>query len=116
MRKRSECRKAFIGQRKSDRMTVERVGRVIGMIGKAANILVRQADPRMGTDDKYASAHDLRRGFAQRLINLGVTAETLKQLLRHASISTTQIYYGATRSTQVAGHEVRDRLSASNPA
>ena len=52
-------------------MTVERVGRVIGLIGKAANILVRQADSRTGTDDKYASAHDLRRGFAQRMINLG---------------------------------------------
>ena len=116
LRKRSECRKAFTGQRKSERMTVERVGRVIGLIGKAANIFVRQADPRTETEDKYASAHDLRRGFAQRMINLGVTAETLKQLLRHASFSTTQNYYGATRSAQVAGHEVRDRLSASNPA
>lgn len=50
------------------------------------------------------------------MINLGVTAVALKQLLRDASFSTTQNFSGATRSAQVAGHEVRDRLNASNPA
>ena len=116
LRSRCEKRKTFTGQRKSDRMTVERVGRVISKIGKAANILVRQADPRTRAEEKYASAHDIRRGFAQRMINLGISAETLKLLMRHANFSTTQNFYGGTRSAQSAGQEVRERLKSPIPA
>jgi len=48
-------------------------------VGEEAGIIVQQEDPENGRRQKYASAHDLRRGCAQRLINVGVSAETLNQ-------------------------------------
>jgi len=93
------------------RMTVERVGRVISDIGREAGIVVREADQRTGQKLKYASAHDLRRGFAVRLINAGVSAETLKMVMRHESFATTERYYGAVRSAQVAGKEIATCLT-----
>ena len=98
---------------RSERMTKERVGRVIGLIGEEAGIVVRQEDERTDTRIKYASAHDIRRGCAQRLINAGVSAETLKVVMRHADFATTEKYYGATRSAQAAASEVRQKLSPS---
>ena len=73
------------------------------MIGEKAGVVVRQ--------DQVASAHDIRRGCAQRLINAGVSAETLKVVMRHADFATTEKYYGATRSAQAAASEVRQKLS-----
>ncbi|MEM6779583.1 MAG: site-specific integrase [Planctomycetota bacterium] len=96
---------------RSERMTKERVGRIIGLIGEAAGVVVRQEDERTSTRVKYASAHDIRRGCAQRLINAGVSAETLKVVMRHADFTTTEKYYGATRSAQAAASEVRQKLS-----
>jgi hypothetical protein len=69
-------------------MTRERVSRIIGLIGKKADVVVQVEDARTQHRVKYASAHDIRRGLAQRLINAGVSAETLKsayatQGLRH---------------------------------
>ncbi len=94
-----------------DRLTKERVSRVIALIGKKANIVVRQADERTGVRLKYASAHDIRRGCARRLINAGVSAETLKVIMRHADFATTEKHYGAMRSAQAAAGEVRSRLA-----
>ena len=99
-----------------DRLTKERVSRVIALIGKKANIVVRQADERTGVRVKYASAHDIRRGCARRLINAGVSAETLKVIMRHADFATTEKHYGAMRSAQAAANEVHAQLSTdSNP-
>lgn len=95
----------------SARLTKEHVGRVIARIGKAAGVLVQEADPVSGRREKYASAHDLRRGCALRLIDLGVTAETLKVVMRHESFATTERYYGASRSAQVAGAELQQRFA-----
>lgn len=92
---------------------VERVGRVIADIGREVGIVVREADERTGQKRKYASAHDLRRGFAVRLINAGVSAETLKVVMRHESFVTTERYYGAVRSAQVAGEEIAACFSKS---
>lgn len=75
---------------RSERLTKERVGRIIGLIGKKAGIVVRNEDERTGTRTKFASAHDIRRGCAQRLINAGVSAETLKVVMRHADFATTE--------------------------
>ena len=97
----------------SERMTKERVGRIIALIGQEAGIVVRQEDNRTDTRIKYASAHDIRRGCAQRLINAGVSAETLKVVMRHADFATKEKYYGATRSAQAAAAEVRQKTSAS---
>ncbi len=110
----SACRKRSSSSpiRTGRRMTVERVGRVISKIGREAGIVVRQADERTGKKLKYASAPDLRRGFALRLINAGVSAETLKLMMRHESFVTTERYYGAVRSAQVAGNEIAACLAA----
>ena len=116
LRRTSERRKTFTRSCTGDRMTVERVGRVISLIGQKSNIIVRDGGCRASGNSKYASAHDLRRGFAHRMINLGVTAETLTLLLRHADFATTRKFYGATRSAQAAGQEVRELLERTNPS
>ncbi len=67
--------------------------------------------PRTGSRLKYASAHDIRRGYAKRLIDAGVSAETVKVVMRHKDFATTEKHYGAIRSTQVAAEEVRQKLS-----
>jgi len=79
---------------------------------------VRQEDKQAGRRAKYASAHDMRRGCAQRLINFGVSAETLKVVLRHRDFATTEKFYGAMRSAQSAATEVREKLAlaTSSPA
>lgn len=79
--------------RSAERFSVERVSRIICRIGEAAGVIVQHADNRTGQRKKFASAHDIRRGCAQRLINLGVSAETLKVIMRHASFSTTEKHY-----------------------
>ena len=82
------------------------------MIGEQARIVVQQLDEETGRRLKYASAHDLRRGCAQRLINAGVSAETLKVVLRHKDFNTTERFYGATRAAQSAAAEIHEKLVA----
>ncbi len=93
-----------------ERMSVERVGRIIGDIGKQAGIVVRTTSVNGKKQIKFASAHDLRRGCAQRLINAGVSAETLKVIMRHREFSTTERYYGATKRAQSAATELVAKL------
>jgi integrase len=95
------------------RLTKEYVGRVISDIGERAGIVVRAADEETGQRVKYASAHDIRRGCAQRLINAGVSAETLKIILRHEDFKTTEKFYGAVREAQAAAAEVHRVLDRS---
>ena len=71
-------------------------------------------DDRFHKRRKYASTHDIRRGFALRLINAGVSAETLKVVMRHANFATTEKHYGAIRSAEAAADEVEQKLST-NP-
>lgn len=99
-------------RRSTSRMAKDRVSRIIAMIGEKAGIVVRQADTRTGHRIKHASAHDLRRGCAQRLINAGISAETLKIILRHKDFVTTEKFYGATRSAQSAATELHTKLPA----
>ena len=61
---------------------------------------------------KFASAHDIRRGVAQRLINHGVSAETLKVIMRHKDFATTERHYGAVRSAQSAATEIAARMKS----
>ena len=98
----------------TDRMTKDRVSRIIGLIGKKADVVVQVEDARTQHRVKYASAHDIRRGLAQRLINAGVSAETLKVVMRHKDFATTEKHYGAMRSAQSAGAEIIARLRPSN--
>lgn len=99
------------GERSHGRLTKERVSRIIALIGCRANIVVRPADKRTGQREKFASAHDLRRGCALRLINAGISAETLRLILRHSNFATTEKFYGAIRSAQSAAAEVNSKLN-----
>ena len=81
----------------SGRLTRERVSRVIAQIGEEA-----KPNKETGRRIKYASAHDLRRSCAERLINLGVSAETLMVIMRHKDFATTRKFYGAKRAAQAA--------------
>ncbi len=96
------------------RLTKERVGRVIALIGNQANIIVQEKNDELRKRRKYASAHDIRRGCAQRLINQGVSAETLKLILRHSDFATTEKFYGAVKSVQSASNEIRNLRSAAS--
>lgn len=99
---------------RSTKLPVDTVSRTIARIGKEAGIVVRKANPEEKTRTKFASAHDLRRGCAARLINAGVSAETLKVVMRHADFGTTEKHYGAIRSAQAAGRELSEKLNESN--
>lgn len=108
-----------LSRNKQHRPSKAHVSRVISQVGEHAGIIVHLEDERQSTRRKYASAHDLRRGCAQRLINAGISAETLKLLLRHKDFATTEKFYGAMRSAQAAAKEVQQRLaifSAENPS
>ena len=98
--------------RGSGRLTTERVSRVICKIGKEANVVVQKADEQLGKRIKYASAHDLRRGCAARLINLGVSAESLQVIMRHEDFATTQKFYSGTKEAQAAAAEVYEKVAA----
>lgn len=111
-RTRAEQLFSHSASRSDRRFTPERVGEVITMIGEQAGIVVREADEETGHRLKYASAHDLRRGCALRLINAGVSAETLKVVLRHRDFRTTERFYGATRSAQSAAAEIHQKLTS----
>lgn len=111
LRSRAGSRSSFVACRQSSRLTKERVGRVISMIGEKAQVVVHEADVRTGSREKFASSHDLRRGCARRLIDAGVSAETLKVIFRHSSFATTEKFYGAMRSAQAAASEVVEKLT-----
>lgn len=95
------------------RLTKEHVGRVISSIGEKARIIVQHPDEANDVRIKYASAHDLRRSCAYRLINAGVSAETLRVLLRHEDFKTTERFYGAVRAAQSAAQELSEKLTSS---
>lgn len=111
VRKRADSSQSYVARRSVERLTKEHVSRIIARIGEAAGIIVQQPDEESGKRLKYASAHDLRRGCAQRLINAGVSAETLKLVMRHKDFSTTERFYGATRAAQSAATEINEKLS-----
>ena len=83
---------------------------MIAQIGEEAKVVVRQPDKETGRRIKCASAHDLRRSFASRLINAGVSAETLMVIMRHKDFATTRNFYGAKRAAQAAAVEVHQNL------
>ncbi|WP_197528535.1 tyrosine-type recombinase/integrase [Aeoliella mucimassa] len=77
------------------------VGPVITSIGKKAGVVVDERMKRTNDDKgrpveklvrKFASAHDLRRGFGFRW-SRRVMPPVLQELMRHASIQTTMAYY-----------------------
>ncbi len=86
------------------RPTVGWASRVITRIGEEAGIVV---EPKKGEKPaKYASAHDLRRSCADRLVAAGVDVRDVQAVLRHASAETTRKYYTRT-TTQRAASAIR---------
>ena len=67
-------------------------GRIVGDIGAAAGV--------------NKGAHDIRRGFGQRLADLGVPPRDLQLMMRHRDFKTTEAYYlksdAATTSKRLA--------------
>ncbi|MBO53327.1 MAG: hypothetical protein CMJ69_21430 [Planctomycetaceae bacterium] len=78
---------------KKGRATAEWVSRVIGRFGKRAGIIVQPFDDRTGRPAKTASAHDLRRSAAERMLDAGVPPRLISRVLRHASWETTRRHY-----------------------
>ncbi len=99
-------------RKRNEQLSVDCVSRTIAQIGKEANVVVTKENESTGIRAKYASAHDLRRGCAARLMNSGVSAETLKVIMRHADFATTEKHYGAIRSAQAAGDELQEKLKS----
>ena len=60
---------------------------------EAAGILVEQANERTGKEAKFASAHDLRRSCAERMLDAGVPPGVISRILRHTSWETTRRHY-----------------------
>jgi integrase len=76
-------------------MTAKRICRIISKIGEKAGVVVNRSE------DKFASAHDLRRAFGTRWASR-VKPATLKLLMRHQSIDTTLKYYVAQDADEIA--------------
>jgi integrase len=67
-------------------------GKIVSAIGESAGVVVDERERGGKTVRKFASAHDLRRAFGQRWA-AKVMPTVLRELMRHASISTTLAYY-----------------------
>ena len=79
------------------------VGKVISRIGKAAKIVVEEADAKTGRPEKYASAHDLRRSCGEQLREAGVPPLVISRVMRHSSWETTQRHYAPGNVQSDAG-------------
>lgn len=102
-------------QPRHGRPTAEWVGKVITRIGSKAKVVVV---PAVGIEDqpgykppKFASAHDLRRSFADRLVAAGVSERDVAAVMRHASVETTRRHY-APRNVQRSAAAIRGCLRA----
>jgi integrase len=78
----------------------DRASRVISAIGKRARV-VTSIDPDTGAK-RHFTAHDLRRSFAQRLVDRRLPSGLLKALMRHADIKTTETHYATADAEQLA--------------
>jgi len=92
------------------RLTSDQVGRIVSDIGKKADIVVKVADDSEESD-KYASAHDLRRSFGQRMADAGVTRQDLQAIMRHKDYKTTERYYIRHRAEEQA-KRIAEKLQA----
>jgi hypothetical protein len=82
---------------RGERLTADRVTRIVSKIGAAAKVVVDKAR------NKFATAHDLRRSFGERWAER-VMPQVLMELMRHGSIDTTLKYYvgkNAQRTTRI---------------
>jgi integrase len=85
----------LVGLNTGKPITPKRVSRIVSAIGKEAGVVVNE------TEEKYGSAHDLRRSFGTRWASR-VKPATLQLLMRHKSIETTLKYYVSQDADEVA--------------
>jgi len=87
-----ECNRPANDRRLGGRLraSTDWVGTIIVRIGRTAKVVVDPGDDRTGRPIKYASAHDLRRSCAERLLAAYVPQTIIGRLLRHASWETTR--------------------------
>jgi integrase len=90
------------------RPSAEWVGKVVSAIGKAAGVVVQSA--KDGGKPKYASAHDLRRSCAERLVLSGIDERDVARVLRHADVQTTRRFY-APGTVQQSAAVIRRKLA-----
>lgn len=76
-----------------NRASAEWVGKIISRIGEKAGVVVEPGDESRVKPAKFASAHDLRRSCAERLLDAGVPPIAIARVLRHASWETTRRHY-----------------------
>ena len=62
---------------------------------EAANVMVHPGDERTGRPVKYASAHDLRRSCADKMLEAEIPENVVTRVMRHASFETTRRHYAA---------------------
>ena len=86
--------------RKAGRPSDDQVERVIDEIGEAARV-------KVNSKGKFATAHDLRRSFAQRLADAGLHSRDLMRVMRHRKLETTEWYYLRENRANMA-----DRIAA----
>jgi integrase len=85
---------------RGERLTADRVTRLVSKIGVAAGVLVDKGR------NKFATAHDLRRSFGERWAER-VMPQVLMEPMRHESIETTLKYY-VGRNAQRTARIVRE--------
>jgi integrase len=86
--------------RKKPIYSADRASRVVSSIGNKARV-VTSLDPQTGAK-RHATAHDLRRSFAKRLVDRRLPSEILQAMMRHADIKTTRTHYAEAEAEQVA--------------
>ncbi|WP_298863743.1 site-specific integrase [uncultured Gimesia sp.] len=85
-----------------NQMTPMTISKKVAKIGKKANVAV--------SDDKFASAHDLRRSFGERWAQL-IMPQQLMQLMRHESMETTLRFY-VGRNAEKAAEAIYEAFEA----
>ncbi len=83
------------------------VSAVVSRIGRKANVVVDKAE------DKFATAHDLRRAFGTRWATR-VKPVTLQLLMRHRHIETTLRYYVELNADDVADELWKEHSAVAN--
>ena len=78
-------------------MSIKTVGKYISQCGRQAGVVVSDRDGKK----RYASSHEFRRSFGARW-SPKVMPDTLRVMMRHASISTTLEYYVQANATKHA--------------
>lgn len=79
--------------------SADRASRIISDIGERARV-VTSTDAT--GEKRHATAHDLRRSFAQRLVEKRLPSDVLQALMRHADIKTTRTHYAQAAAEQLA--------------